>query len=154
MAKIETYAQMSARHQEEYNAFAKDRVHYAFGREQLAELLAKLNYATVEDLAKDYVSIPGGGIIMRKDVPALKALFAKHDAERKKMRQVGKRLYEMFYSAMANLEYIITGDDGEILAYCGITVAEFNSDKRYGKAWNKAYTEYMAQYERKGDAEE
>lgn len=154
MAKIETYAQMSARHQEEYNEFAKDRVHYAFGREQLAELLAKLNYATVEDLAKDYVSIPGGGIIMRKDVPALKVLFAKHDAERKKMRQVGKHLYEMFYSAMANLEYIITGDDGEILAYCGISVEEFNSDKRYGKAWNKAYTEYMAQYERKGDAEE
>lgn len=150
---METYNQMSARHQEEYNVFAKDHVHYAFGKEQIAELLAKLNYATVEDLAKDYVSIPGGGIILRKDVPALKALFAKHDAERKKMRQVGKRLYEMFYSAMANLEYIITGDDGEILAYCGISVQEFNSDKRYGKAWNKAYTEYMAQYERSGDDE-
>lgn len=148
---METYNQMSERHQEEYNAFAKDHVHYAFGREQLAELLQKLGYATVEDLAKDYVSIPGGGIILRTDVPALKALFAKHDAERKKMRQVGKRLYEMFYSAMANLEYIITGDDGEILAYCGISVQEFNSDKRYGKAWNKAYTEYMAQYERSGN---
>lgn len=148
---METYNQMSARHQEEYNAFAKDHVHYAFGKEQIAELLQKLGYPTVEDLAKDYTSIPGGGIIMRKDVPALKALFARQDAERKKMRHVGKRLYEMFYSAMANLEYIITGDDGEILAYCGISVQEFNSDKRYGKAWNKAYTEYMAQYERSGD---
>lgn len=150
---METYNQMSARHQEEYNVFAKDHVHYAFGREQLAELLQKLGYATVEDLAKDYTSIIGGGIILRKDVPALKALFARQDAERKKMRQVGKRLYEMFYSAMANLEYIITGDDGEILAYCGISVQEFNSDKRYGKAWNKAYTEYMSQYERSGDDE-
>lgn len=148
---METYAEMSRRHQEEYNEFAKNHVHYAFGKEQLAELLAKLGYATVEDLAKDYTSIIGGGIIMRKDVPALKALFAKHDAERKKMRQVGKRLYEMFYSAMANLEYIITGDDGEILAYCGISVEEFNSDKRYGKAWQKAYAEYMAQYEHHGE---
>ncbi len=148
---METYNQMSARHQEEYNAFAKDHVHYAFGKEQIAELLQKLGYATVEDLAKDYTSIIGGGIILRKDVPALKALFARQDTERKKMRQVGKRLYEMFYSAMANLEYIITGDDGEILAYCGISVEEFNSDKRYEKAWNKAYTEYMAQYERSDD---
>lgn len=154
MAKIETYAQMSARHQEEYNAFAKDRVHYAFGQKQLDELLQKLGYAKVEDLRGKYVSIPGGGIISVEDYPKLLMLFKKHDAERKKMRQVGKRLYEMFYSAMANLEYIITGDDGEILAYCGISVKEFNSDKRYGKAWNKAYTEYMAQYERKGDAEE
>ena len=40
MGKIETYAQMSARHQQEYNEFAKDHVHYAFGKEQLAELLA------------------------------------------------------------------------------------------------------------------
>ena len=151
---METYNQMSARHQEEYNAFAKDHVHYAFGREQLAELLRKLGYATVEDLAKDYRSIVGGGIIRRDEYKDLLALFDKQDAERKKMRQVGKRLYEMFYSAMANLEYIITGDDGEILAYCGISVEEFNSDKRYGKAWNKAYTEYMAQYERKGDVEE
>lgn len=151
---METYAEMSRRHQEEYNEFAKDHVHYAFGNKQLSELLARLGYATVEDLAKDYRSIVGGGIIRRDEYKDLLALFDKQDKERKKMRQVGKRLYEMFYSAMANLEYIITGDDGEILAYCGISVEEFNSDKRYGKAWQKAYAEYMAQYERKGDVEE
>ena len=153
MGKIETYAEMSARHQQEYNEFAKDRVHYAFGQKQLDELLAKLGAKSVKDLKGKYVSIPGGGIISVQDYPKLLLLFKKHDEERKKMKQVGKRLYEMFYSAMANLEYIIGQDDGEILAYCGITVKEFNSDKRYGKAWNKAYTEYMAQYERNGDEE-
>ena len=151
MGKIETYAQMSARHQKEYNEFAKDRVHYAFGKEQLAELLEKLGAKSVEDLRGKYVSIPGGGIISVGDYPKLLLLFKKHDAERKTMRTVGTRLYEMFYSAMANLEYIIGQDDGEILAYCGISVEEFNSDKRYGKAWNKAYNEYMAQYEPKGE---
>ena len=153
MGKIETYAQMSARHQKEYNEFAHDRVHYAFGPEQLKELLAKLGYSDVKELKGKYVSIPGGGIISVEDYPKLLLLFKKHDAERKKMRQVGKRLYEMFCQAMANLEYIVTGDDGEILAYCGISMQEFNSDKRYGKAWKKAYAEYMAQYERSGDDE-
>lgn len=153
MGKIETYAQMSERHQREYNEFAKDRVHYAFGQTQLEELLQKLGAKSVKDLKGKYVSIPGGGIISVQDYPAMLALFKKHDDERKKMHQVGKRLYEMFYSAMANLEYIIGQDDGEILAYCGISVTEFNSDKRYGKAWAKAYAEYMAQYEPKGDDE-
>lgn len=148
---METYNQMSARHQEEYNAFAKDHVHYAFGQKQIDELLEKLGAKSVKDLKGKYVSIPGGGIISVEDYPKLLLLFNRQGEERKKMRQVGKRLYEMFYSAMANLEYIITGDDGEILAYCGISVQEFNSDKRYGKAWNKAYTEYMAQYERSDD---
>jgi len=154
MAKIETYAQMSARHQEEYNEFAKDHVHYAFGREQQEELLRKLGYKDLKALSKDYMSIPGGGIIKIADYPELLKLFKRWEDERKKMRQVGKRLYEMFYSAMANLEYIIGQDDGEILAYCGISVKEFNSDKRYGKAWAKAHAEYMSQYEPKGDAEE
>lgn len=148
---METYNQMSARHQEEYNAFAKDHVHYAFGQKQIDELLEKLGAKSVKDLKGKYVSIPGGGIISVEDYPKLLLLFNRQGEERKKMRQVGKRLYEMFYSAMANLEYIITGDDGEILAYCGISVQEFNSDKRYGKAWNKAYAEYMAQYERSDD---
>lgn len=148
---METYNQMSARHQEEYNAFAKDHVHYAFGQKQIDELLEKLGAKSVKDLKGKYVSIPGGGIISVEDYPKLLLLFNRQGEERKEMRQVGQRLYEMFYSAMANLEYIITGDDGEILAYCGISVQEFNSDKRYGKAWNKAYTEYMAQYERSDD---
>lgn len=149
---METYAEMSRRHQEEYNAFAKDHVHYAFGNKQYAELLAKLGVTDAE-LRRDYTGIPGGGIILKTDMPALLKLFKKQGEERKKMKQVGKRLYEMFYSAMANLEYIITGDDGEILAYCGITVEEFNSDKRYGKAWSKAYDEYMRNYERSEDDE-
>ncbi len=150
MSKIETYAQMSARHQKEYNEFAKGRVHYAFGQKQIDELLAKLGAESVADLRGKYVSIPGGGIISVADYPELLKLFKKQDAERKAMRKVGKRLYEMFYQAMANLEYVITGDVGEILAYCGVTVAEFNADDRYGKAWNKAEREYMAQYEQKG----
>lgn len=154
MAKIETYGEMERRHQQEYNEFAHDRVHYAFGPEQLKELLAKLGYSDVKELKGKYVSIPGGGIISVEDYPKLLLLFKKQDEERKKLKQVGKRLYEMFYSAMANLEYIITGDDGEILSYCGVTVEEFNSDKRYGKAWTKAYNEYMSQYERKGDDED
>lgn len=154
MSRIETYAQMSARHQQEFNSFAENRVHYAFGREQINALLEKLGAKSVEDLRGKYVSIPGGGIISVEDYPKLLLLFKRQGEERKKMRTVGKRLYEMFYSAMANLEYIITGDDGEILEYCGISVEEFNSDKRYGKAWNKAYNEYMAQYERKGEEEE
>lgn len=154
MAKIETYAEMERRHQEEYNQFAKDRVHYAFGPEQLKELLAKLGYSDVKELKGKYVSIPGGGIISVEDYPKLLALFKRQGEELKKLRQVTKRIYEEFYSAMCNLEYIIGQDDGEILAYCGISVAEFNSDKRYGKAWTKAYNEYMAQYERKGDDEE
>ena len=153
MGKIETYAEMERRHQHEYNEFARNRVHYAFGPKQERELLDKLGYEKFDDLRGKFVSTPGGGIISVEDYPKLLALFKKQGEERKKMRTVGKRLYEMFYSAMANLEYIITGDDGEILAYCGITVAEFNSDKRYGKAWTKAYNEYMAQYERKGDDE-
>lgn len=154
MGKIETYAEMERRHQEEYNQFAKDRVHYAFGPEQLKELLAKLGYSDVKELKGKFVSIPGGGIISVEDYPKLLALFKKQGEELKKLRQVTKRIYEEFYSAMCNLEYIIGQDDGEILAYCGISVAEFNSDKRYGKAWTKAYNEYMAQYERKGDDEE
>ena len=154
MGKIETYAQMERRHQEEYNQFAKDKVHYAFGNEQLQKLLAELGYKDVKALSKDYVSIIGGGIIHKNDYPKLMLLFKKHEEDRKKLRQVTKRLYEEFYTAMANLEYIIGQDDGEILAYCGITVEEFNSDKRYGKAWTKAYSEYMAQYETKGDVEE
>lgn len=154
MAKIETYQQMERRHQEEYNAFAKERVHYAFGPEQLKELLAKLGYSDVKELKGKYVSIPGGGIISVKDYPELLLMFKRWDEERKKLRQVTKRIYEEFYTAMANLEYIIGQDDGEILAYCGITVSEFNSDKRYGKAWQKAHDEYMAQYEQKGDDED
>ena len=154
MAKIETYQQMEKRHQQEYNEFAKERVHYAFGPTQEKELLDKLGYEKFDDLRGKYVSIPGGGIISVEDYPKLLLLFKKQGEERKKMRQVGKRLYEMFYSAMANLEYIITGDDAEILAYCGISVEEFNSDKRYGKAWQKAFDEYMAQYERSGDDEQ
>jgi len=150
MSKIETYAQMSARHQKEYNEFAKGRVHYAFGQKQIDELLAKLGAESVADLRGKYVSIPGGGIISVADYPKLLALFKKQDAERKKMRQVGKRLYEMFYQAMADHEYIIEQDDMAILAYCGISKEEFNSDNRYGKAWIKAYNEYMAQYEQKG----
>lgn len=149
---METYAEMSRRHQEEYNNFAKDHVHYAFGQKQYAELLDKLGISDAE-LRRDYMGIPGGGIIKKCEYRDLLALFEKQGKERTKMKQVGKRLYEMFYSAMANLEYIITGDDGEILSYCGISVTEFNSDKRYGKAWAKAYNEYMSQYEQKGDAE-
>lgn len=153
MSKIETYAQMERRHQAEYDEFAKDHVHYAFGQKQIDELLAKLGYAKVEDLKGKYVSIPGGGIVSVEDYPKLLMLFKRHGEERKKNRQVGKRIYEEFYHAMANTEYIIHQDDGEILAYCGISVEEFNSDKRYGKAWQKAKAEYLAQYEPKGGEE-
>lgn len=150
---METYAQMKQRHQEEYNSFAEKHVHYAFGREQTEELLNKLGM-TAEQVAASYCGLPGGGIILKKDYPLLVDLFNRQAQEWKAMRKSEDQLYRMFYQTMADYEYIVTGDDMEIIAHCGISKKEFNSAKRYPKAWFRAKEQYLHDFEPKGDDEE
>lgn len=132
-----TYAELQARQQAEVNSFP---LMWAFGREQFEKML-KENGLTVNDI----ISIGAGGYVRKSDYKAMQEMFRRHKRERKEALKHMEFLEQAILKEMANHEYCITYDREEVLAACGISEDEYESNEDIRKAWRSAERAYAKQ---------
>lgn len=130
MKKVNQYRSMMQKHQKEVNSLP---IRFAFSQEQFATVLREwgLNAENPSDLEK-IRKIPGGGFILAKDVPAMRAIFAKHRDERNNAIAADKSgtgfIYDMFLYELSNHEYGYTGDISETLEALHISDEDLNGN--------------------------
>lgn len=138
---METYAEMSNRHQEEVNAFP---IGAAFSNEQFVEMMKKWGYrANQKNLI---VSLGCGCFIRRSDLHAYTEMMMRHKRERKKAIRADVTgegfIYQMFVDEMANHEYGYTGDLEDTLEAVGFTLEEIANSPALSAGLIKAKQHY------------
>lgn len=120
------YAELSAKHQAEVNAFP---FMWAFSKKQFEEGMAQLGLLPT-DTDKIY-SIGSGGYIRKTDSDALAAMMDRHAAERQAAIDADTTgegfILDMFTYELDNHEYCITWDLEPTLDALGLTVEEINA---------------------------
>ena len=136
----ETYQKMRERQQNEYNAFSKTCMFFAFSNEQFNEGMKKLGLNT-NDTDKIY-SIGLGGFILRTKSKEQFKLLDRFDAERKNAIKNDKDgtgfIKEMFEYEMYNHEYGYTRDISDTLDALGITAEEIATNENLSNGFNIA----------------
>lgn len=142
MNSYATREAMKAAHQEEVNAFP---IVYAFSTEQFKEGIKKLwglDYDNTRQVKKaQIVSIGYGGYVLKKDVPALKEMFARHREEEKAFASDFKNLVTMIKAEMYNHEY--TYVPYEVEEEVKEALDSVKDHPRFEEAWKKAKREVL-----------
>ena len=124
-----TYSELKERQQQEINAFP---FIWAFNESQLADGMRRLGLDPEKDKDK-LCSIGAGGVIRKADADAMRAMFDRHRRELQEAIAADKTgdgfIYDMFYTELANHEYIITGDLEPTLNALDLSLEEINSSK-------------------------
>lgn len=128
-----TYQELKEKHAKEIHEFP---IGWAFGMDQFVEMKKELPL----DEGDKYYSIGAGGFVRGKDLPALKAMFARHNQEMQELRKNEKELENAFVREMSNHEYCITGDDEEIFRAVGIDFEKASKDEI--RIFNRAAKKY------------
>lgn len=118
MDKLETYIEQKTRHGEELNAF--QGLFWAFNNEQFQEGLDKLGIKK-EDAGEKLYSIDAGGYMLKSQSDAFKAMFKRHEQERKELRKNTKLLFGALVYELRNHEYCITYNPQDALDALGLT---------------------------------
>ena len=138
---METYKEMSERHQEEVNAFP---IGAAFSNEQFAEMMKKWGYRVSQK--NMIVSLGYGCFIRRSDLHAYTEMMMRHKRERNeaiKADVTGEGfIYQMFADEMADHEYGYTGDLEEVLEAVGMTLEEIANNPALSAGLIKAKRRY------------
>lgn len=134
-----TYTELKAKQQQEVNAFP---FMFAFGQQQFDEMLKKNNVSKA-----DIYSIGAGGYIRKTDAKAMEEMFVRHKNELAEAKKQSKFLKEALLHEMSNHEYCITCDREEVLAACGLTESDYQSNEDIRKAWKAAKKDYIAAVE-------
>lgn len=136
--KSNQYKAMIAKHQEEVNNFP---MAFAFGKEQFAQAMRKLGL-DLSDTDKVCSFYGVGDIIRKSDVPALKQMIAKHNAEIKQAiadDETGEGfIFDMFDYELSNHEYGYTRDASDALAALGASWDDLENDARLMHGFKKA----------------
>lgn len=116
--KVETYQELKKRHHDELNEF--QGMFFAFSNEQLKQGMIKLGLK--EDDYGSLVSIGAGGYLRKDKRDEFKALFARHEQERKELKKDEARLVDAIAYELSNHEYCITGNAQDALDVLGYTL--------------------------------
>lgn len=130
--KRESYQELKARHQREFSEFP---IRFAFSLEQLNEALADL-----EAEKDDCCSIPGGGIIRKKDQALFAELVKRHDKEYVEAFENNTTLIEAIVYELANHEYGYTYDPTDTINCLGLDL----NDERTKACFKAAKEQYLA----------
>lgn len=132
----ETYRELKARQQEEFNKFP---FFAAFDKKQFAEGMQKLG---VTDKSELYHGI--GGIFYRKaDAGKLHEMMRRFDDELKEAYKDDAFLYDAMFCELANHEYCITLDSEDALEALNLTVDEVTANERLLWIFSKASRDYL-----------
>lgn len=133
---------MDAAHQEELNAFP---IVYAFNIDQFKEGIKRkwgLDYSNTREVKNAHiVSLGCGGYVLKKDVPALKEMLAKHRAEEKAFASDFKNLVDIIKAEMFNHEY--TYVPYEVEEEVREALENVKDHPRFDEAWKKAKHEVL-----------
>jgi hypothetical protein len=116
--KMETYTQQKKRHHDELGAF--DGIFFAFSNEQMKEGIEK--HGVNEN--NKIINIGAGGFVLKSRIQAFKDLLARHEAERKALKQDIKKLFDALVYELRNHEYCITYNAQDALETLGLTKDE------------------------------
>lgn len=141
---METYKQMSARHQKEID---KLPIGFAFSNKQFEEMMSKWGLKPT-DTDKIYKLGSTGGFYQKKDSDLIKSTMQKHSAEMQAAIDSDETgdgfIYEMFVCELFNHEYSYTGDPEDAVNRCGYELDEVCSDPKMKHALEKACKYVMA----------
>jgi len=134
--------EMKKVHQKEVDAFP---IVFAFSNEQFKSGIKKtwgLDYDDDAALkAAHIVSIGAGGYVLKKDIPALKEMFARHKAEEKDFANDFKNLVDLIKAEMNNHEYSYV--PYEVEEEIREALSPHQDHPRFEEAWNKAKREVL-----------
>ena len=134
---MESYTDMKDRHHKELEALP---ICYAFNREQLDEAKKKLGDVPL-------VTFGYGSVYRKADSGRIKEVFARHEAERKKLREDYKALEDGFLYEMANHEFSINWQGIEDVLGCFDMTEDDLKNPQIWEAWSKALKRYWADIE-------
>lgn len=138
---METYKEMSERHQEEVNAFP---IGAAFSNEQFEEMMKK--WGLNPKHTYKIVSLGCGCFIKRDDLNAYTEMMVRHRKERNdaiKADVTGEEfIYQMFVAEMDDHEYGYTGDLEDVLEAVGMTLDEIANSPALSAGLIKAKRRY------------
>ena len=127
---MNSYQELTARHQAEVNAFP---FFFAFTRQGFEEGMRKVGLDPSET---DKIRCLGrtGGYYRISDADAFREMIARHRRERQEATAADQTgdgfIYEMFDAELANHEYGYTGDPSDALLVLGLTMEEIAQDPR------------------------
>lgn len=140
---MESYRELKERQQQEVNNFP---LGFAFGNRQFEEMLKKwgLDATKGSDLAQ-VVSLFAGAYILKKDIPAYKAMCQRHRKELETAIAEDKTgegfIYGMFLFELNNHEFSFTEDITDSLIALGYTAEQVDGDPRLKRGIKKAAKE-------------
>lgn len=138
---------MKARHQNAVNSLP---LHFAFGNEQLDNLIKELGFENLEELKANTFTIGLGSIVLNKDKELIQNTFKRNNEEMKEALKNDEFLQSAFEYELANHEYIITYDITDALCALGIKLKEYQESERMQKIMSSAIDNYKKDMERFG----
>lgn len=128
------YYELKDKQQKEINELP---IKFAFSDEQFKEVI---NYFNVkeEEIKEKLVSVPGGGFMLKTDLPKLKETFINHAKEINQAMTEDSFLIDAINYELANHEYCITGDITDTVEVLGLDM----NDTRVIKCFNIAIKDY------------
>ena len=133
------YEAVKEQNQKQFNSFP---LGFAFNREQLKEGMQRLGVENEADL----IGIGGGGFIRATDRAAFLALL--EETQERIQKEIDNDqdgsgfIKEMFFTELANHEYCISGNLGEVLEACGMTLQELEASPKLKNGLQLALKEY------------
>ena len=120
---------------------ARDRIskvpmYFAFNKKQLSEALEKMGNPDRKDLCR----IPGGGIMLKKDVPILEEAVSESRKELGEFLATDEGLKSALVYELSNCEYCISEDPSDALDALDLSI----EDERVRRVLREAVEEYMA----------
>lgn len=126
--------EMSEAHQKDLKEFP---IAWMFGQKTDEEIKECLKPIGAESL-HECVSVYGGGVIKKSDSEKFLGMLDRHNKERSLFMKNDRKLADLVYKTMCDVEYFYTGDKEEVLRYLGKSPEDLWTDIRLKKAWEKA----------------
>lgn len=135
---METYSEMKERFDKEINDLP---IYYAFGQEQMNQLISKLGFNSEEELFKNAIYINGGGVVLNENIGEVLKTFENHRKELKHSLSNDDFFVDAIKTEMINHEYSYTGELEDTLLSVGLTMDDYLNDNRINKLVTQAKKE-------------
>lgn len=136
--KMKDYSELKKKQQEEINNF---NFGFAFDNKQFKDMMNK--WGLDENDTDKIVRVFSGTYILKSDKTKLDSLLKRHNDELKKAMQDDEFLQSAFEYEMSNQEYIITYNDVDIISALGLSLKDFENDKRLLENYKIAKDNYI-----------
>ena len=137
-----TYRELKKRQQSEFDAFSREKMFFAFNKEQFNDGLAKLG-CTASELSP----IICGGFVRISDRAEYDAMSKRHfDELQEQIRNdtTGDGfIFSMFDYELSNHEFSYTGDPNDAISACGLTLEDLQNNPALVHGLNRAMQNQM-----------